>query len=857
MTTTMKAHKTMKTTKMLVIGFLLAALPTGAGAVPAAAPETPLRAVGRILEARYADQLKALQAEVTKALPQIDEAKKAAFLAAAKDGKSAAEQQQATKALGELNLTPLLTDSKLDAKLVEFVVLQSAKPKGLAEFAQQGPEQTVLLEKLLADPGLMKQMLVADGAKENQYGRAMEIYTAIQKASTKAKDGVLQQLALATALEHAVPVKQDNPVAKAGNPATVDPIKRYLAYEKAFLDGALDPAFKDLTAWDLRFVVDGDEPDEVSAWGRQMLRNYRPDLVTNPDYAWRYVQAVATDVKYGSGDVKYDRPGLQQYQNIIMNGGVCGRRAFFGRFILRAFGIPTTARPQSGHGALVHWTPKGWVPCLGGGWGSGWTGTRYKNDLDFLATTQARDNKEAFQQVKRAQWLGDVAGETPFYGLQAGVPGFWYGVSLHTQRDIIEKARVKALAAVGTHLGESNATGEKLATETGMSDADKKIAVGQDGVITLPAAAYVNPSGTTDEVRSMKSFAGGQQILLPRFAREGLTILRGGGWRGDASGCKSGARLPSGGYGAYNNWGFRAAMTADAKDSGKNLTLDLGGGVVMEFIYIKPGTFVMGGESEKDGKFECVEVPKHEVTITKGFYLGKYEVTQAQYQLITGENPSGAVKDPNCPADTIGEQGAVEFCTKLAAKTGRGVRLPTEAEWEYACRAGSKTAWFFGDDAAPLGDYAWFKDNDGGKSHPVGQKKPNPWGLHDIHGNVCERVADTYARDYYAKSPKEDPVGPARTRYSSFDYAIKVPRAGTYSLTALVVTNNYQQKINIAANGEETAATMVLPFTSGQWKDSEPVTLTLKDGENTLRFWRSDPPQAGIAVKSLTLKPVR
>jgi formylglycine-generating enzyme required for sulfatase activity len=704
----------------------------------------------------------------------------------------------------------------------------------------------------------MKQMLVADGAKENKYGRAMEIYTAIQKASAKAKEGVLQRMALAIALEHAVRIKQINPAAVADAPDNVDPVKRYLAYEKAYLGGELDPAFKGLTAWDLRFVVDGDEPDEVSAWGRQMLRNYRPDLVANPDYNWRYVQAVATDVKYGSGDVKFDRPELQSYQNIIMNGGVCGRRAFFGRFILRGFGIPTTARPQSGHGALVHWTPKGWVPCLGGGWGSGWTATRYNNDLDFLATTQARANEDAFLQVKRAQWLGDVAGETPVYGVHAGAPGFWYGVSLYAQRDMIEKVKVKALAAVGTNLGESNATGEKPVNETvGLADADKNITVGQDGAITIPAAAFSKPSGNTAEVNVMKSFTDGQQISLPRFAREGLTLLRGGAWRSDANSCKSGVRLLSGGYGAYNNWGFRAAMTPSAKDPQGNLTLDLGGGVTMEFVYIKPGTFVMGGESVKDGKFECVEVPKHEVTLTKGFYLGKYEVTQAQYQLIMGENPSKAAKDPNCPADTIGEADAVGFCAKLAEKTGRSVRLPTEAEWEYACRAGSKTAWFIGDDSSKLGDYAWFQDNDGGKSHPVGQKKPNPWGLYDICGNVCERVSDTYARDFYAKSPKDDPVGSARTRYSSFDYTVKVPRSGAYALTARVVTNNYNQKLNVAVNGDGAEGSMVLPFTCGQWKECEPVMLTLKEGENTLHFSRTDPPQAGIAVKSFTLKPMR
>ncbi len=831
-------------------------LATAAGAQKAPPPPV-LTEAGQKIQERYDGMRKALLAEITAALPQIDGQKKDAFLTACKTEKAV---DAATKAAAVLDLTPFLSDDKLDQKLMKFVVLHRATPGGLAEFAQQGAAQAAMVDKLLADPELMKQMLVADGAKDGKFGPAMEIYTAIQKSSPKAKEGVLQRLALAIALEHAVPIKQDNPAAKTGVQATVDPVKRYLSFEKAFLDGDLDPAFKDLTTWDIRFVVYGEEPDETHAWGREMLRNYRPDLVTNHDYAWRYVQAVATDVKYGSGDVKFDRPELQNYQNIIMNGGVCGRRAFFGRFILRSFGIPTTARPQSGHAALLHWTPKGWVPCLGAGWGGGWTPTQYKSDLNFLATTQARENKEAFLQVKRAQWLGDVAGETPIYGLQAGagVPGFWYGLSLYTQRDIIAKTKAKALAAVGTNLGESNATGEKPAVEAGgMTDADRKITIGADGAITIPAVAYSNPKGSTGEVKAIKSFAGGYQISLPRFAREGLTVLRGGAWRGDALGSKSGARILSGGYGAYNNWGFRAAMTPAGGNLPENLTLDLGGGVTMEFVYIKPGVFVMGGESEKDGKWECVELPKHEVTITKGYYLGKFEVTQAQFQAIMGSNPSGASKDPNCPADTIGEGSAVDFCTKLSDKTGKSVRLPTEAEWEYACRAGSTTMWSFGDDPSKLGDYAWFKDNDGGKSHPVGQKKPNPWGLYDMYGNVCERVADTYARDYYAKGPKVDPTGPVQRKHSVFEYTINVTRPGTYTLTAQVVANNYDQKIKVSANGDASEVAMALPFTCGQWMDSQPVTLTLKQGENTVQFHRADPPQAGIAVKSFTLKPTK
>lgn len=371
----------------------------------------------------------------------------------------------------------------------------------------------------------------------------------------------------------------------------------------------------------------------------------------------------------------------------------------------------------------------------------------------------------------------------------------------------------------------------------------------------------------------MKSFAGGLQIFLPRFSHEGITMLRGGGWRGDADGCKSGARLPSSGYGIYNNWGLRAAMTHSGGKAPREVKLDLGpstsltstqlgaGGtgerVTMEMVYIKPGKFVMGGESTTDGKWSCVEVPKHEVTITKGFYLGKYEVTQAQYQAIMGANPSRGGKDPNCPADKIAEGGARKFCEKISEKTGRDVRLPTEAEWEYACRAGSDTKWFFGDDVSKLGDYAWFKENDGGKSHPVGQKKPNPWGLYDIHGNVFERVSDMYAKDYYAKSPKVDPTGPKQADTSCFEYSITVPEAGDYTLAARVVTANYNQQLCVSADGRESETTMTMPFTCGKWLDSNPVVLTLKKGANTLQFLRRDPPQYGLAVKSFTLKPVR
>lgn len=817
---------------LIALAIGIASLPPAKGADP----QSPLTEAGLKLEAGYATTLGQLRTELTAKLPD-------------------AAKADPVKAF--------LASDALDAKLAKFVVLHEATPQGLAEFAQQGKEQVALVAQLLADADLMKRMLVADGAKAPrndpaQYGRAMQIHTDILKASDKAAGGVLAELALAIALEHSVPIAQGNPEALVDAPATVDPVKRYLHFEKAFLNGELDPAFEGLIAWELRMVVDGDEPDETLAWGREMLRNFRPDHVFNTNHGWRYSGLVGSDVRYGSGDVKHDRPELQRYQNILMNGGICGRRAFIGRFILRAHGIPTIPKPSRAHGALARWTPDGWVVNLGPNWGGGWTGTRYRNDHDFVATTQARANRDGFLQVKRAQWAGDFTGERRTFGENDGDAAPWNAVSLRAQRVILDGANTKTLAALGEELGESNTplsiAEEVLATE--IKPEDKQITVGSDGTISIPSTAYTKPAGSTRDVLVMRSFAGGQQIYLPRFARQGVTMLRGGTWKSDIAETTSGTRLLSGGFGRYNNWGLRAAVTPAQGDAPAEMTLDLGDGVSMELVYIKPGTFTMGGERTTDGRFECVEVPKHEVTLTKGFYLGKYEVTQAQYQAIMGSNPSGSSKGPDFPVDNISEQDAHEFCQKLAEKTGKAARLPTEAEWEYAARAGKDTKWFFGDDPASLGDYAWFKDNGEGKSHPVGQKKPNPWGLYDMYGNVCERISDTYAKNYYAQGAKTDPTGPSQGDSSRFEYEVTVPRAGDYSLTAEVVTANYDQRINVATNDSEATTVLTMPFTLGKWQPSEPVTLTLKEGANVLRFWRDEPPQYGLAIKSFTLQPV-
>jgi hypothetical protein len=512
-------------------------------------PVVELTAAGLKLQERYADQLKAVQAEIEKSVPLVDAKQKEAFLSAyqaesaavaterktmqagakAKDKEAAAKAHEAaitalglatTNALAPSSailkdLEKFLSSDKLDAQLIKYFILATATPRGLAEFAQQGPEQEALLEKLFSDADLMKQMAMADGASGGKYGQAMTIYTAIQKTSEKAKSGPLQRLALAISLEHAVPVYQSNPEAFTNAPTTVDPVKRYQHFEKAFLANELDPSFKDLTVWDYRNAVNGNEPDDILAWGREMLRNYRPDHIATKDTRWRYVAAVKTEVKYGSGDQKNDRPTLQQYQNIIMNGGVCGRRAFFGRFILRCFGIPTLARPQPGHATLVHWSPAGWVINLGAGWG--WGSVDGAPDIDFLAMTQARNVAAEYPKVQRAQWVGMVLGEQKSPGFGSGPSGFWNGVALYQQRAIIEKSKAVALAAVGTDIGEANESKEKDVIEKiVIPEADRKITVGADGVITIPAVACSKPTESTAKIIFMKSYLGGYQLHYNR-----------------------------------------------------------------------------------------------------------------------------------------------------------------------------------------------------------------------------------------------------------------------------------------------------------------------------------------------------
>ena len=205
------------------------------------------------------------------------------------------------------------------------------------------------------------------------------------------------------------------------------------------------------------------------------------------------------------------------------------------------------------------------------------------------------------------------------------------------------------------------------------------------------------------------------------------------------------------------------------------------GGII--FAYIREGTFLMGSSSGGDPD----ERPTHKVLISS-FWMSKYEITQKQYKSIMNSNPS-AFKGSSNPVDSVNWDDAILFCKKFSLRHGAKVRLAYEAEWEYACRAGTGSKYYWGN--SMNGAYCWYSGNSGNRTHPIGQKRPNAWGLYDMSGNVDEWCHDYYEEGYYHSSSSKNPKGPAS------GYQWKVLRGGSWAYEHKFLRSADRYKFNL------------------------------------------------------------
>jgi formylglycine-generating enzyme required for sulfatase activity len=208
-------------------------------------------------------------------------------------------------------------------------------------------------------------------------------------------------------------------------------------------------------------------------------------------------------------------------------------------------------------------------------------------------------------------------------------------------------------------------------------------------------------------------------------------------------------------------------------------------GIGDNMVYIEGGTFTMGCTAEQGSDCNYDEKPSHSVTL-KSFYLNKYEVTQAQWRLVMGSNPSAYKGCDNCPVERVSWDEIQEFINKLNSQTGGRYRLPTEAEWEYAARGGNKSKGYKYSGSNDVTSVAWYTSNSDSKTHVVGQKQANELGLYDMSGNVWEWCSDWYSENYYYSSPSQNPAGSGSGTY-------RVVRGGSWYSGNLICRVAYRK----------------------------------------------------------------
>ena len=395
--------------------------------------------------------------------------------------------------------------------LLPCTILIQATPKGLAEFCEHdvtthGP----LVDAFLTNVPQMKNMILNGGASDGRYGDSLVIYDKLQSQMAKDASNIMQKLALATALELATPIEHSHDDKKG----FVDPIARFWHYVHAYERGELDDAFEHFTPWELRMVINCDSYDDELQWGRDFLKAYRPDEVLWKDEHWRYAWSVRSDLGYRQPD----HP-IVDYASMLSAGGECGPRAFFGRFICKAFGIPTWGVRQPGHAAMSRWTSSGWTICLGAGfeWSS-WTDNRYlgpnkhgsRSGMDFLQETQARkalDEETYFKELVLLECVAEIQGETVQEEVNPKM--IWRSISLMKRKALADSIVGSQNLSVLEHDSEDD-----LSVESHPSCKFSQILPNWSaGCIIIPATSFVSPPKPSNNVNIIPSFLGGGEQL--------------------------------------------------------------------------------------------------------------------------------------------------------------------------------------------------------------------------------------------------------------------------------------------------------------------------------------------------------
>ena len=431
------------------------------------------------LEDSDKDTLTGPATELRAAMQVLKDAKDEGAKASAQEARDQAMQDCESAAAPILDaMDGILSEGLLDdPEFLQWLVLLRATPTKLGAYCHQASDKQVdqLIKLLKEDTDLLKLMIASGGAKEGFYGKACEIYHEIAASMHQGKS-VLPKLQLAIALELCTPIAIFDTI------TPVDAIQRYFDYEKAYLKGELDPAFETFSVWELRMVVDSDASNKELVWAREMLMTFRPDMAYMGDQLWRYSSLVKTDVKYKRPDWTAQPRDMIQ---ALCRGGQCGPRAWFGRFINKAFGNPTWGVVQPNHAALAKWTPTGWYCVLGGELGR-W-GERDLEDFKYEVHMRKKFGDEHyFSKVELLEWIGVAMEEKP--GEKDSFPnvdGPWNTLSCLQRKLLGETNEPFPQSEIGqcevlTKIEELQQRGE---TEK------EEIVVEVDGTIIMPSSA--------------------------------------------------------------------------------------------------------------------------------------------------------------------------------------------------------------------------------------------------------------------------------------------------------------------------------------------------------------------------------